>query len=404
MSGSFSIGRIAGIRIEVNASWLIILVLLTVSLATSWFPSAIPGASFGLYLGLGFLASVLLFASVLLHELAHSLVARSRGLNVSSITLFIFGGVSNLEQEPRTAGDEFELSVVGPLTSLLIGGVCFAISRVVPSNSHALLSLLDYLALTNVLLGAFNLIPGFPLDGGRVFRSIIWGITGNLRTATRVATGVGQFVAYLFIFWGIIQVFGGNLFGGIWTGFIGWFLLNAAQSANAQSVLQNVFAGVTVGQVMQPVTAVTQANRSLSQLVYETIYPTGAQVLPVTQMDRFAGIITLTEVNQHPQNQWDQVTVGQAMVPAAQLHTVQPDQPLTDALPLMVGPERDIVPVVDADDRLVGVLTRMNVLRLIETRRTLNIPHPRTQTAQPVGVTTPAGTPSAKDQQLPSAS
>ncbi|MBA3825734.1 MAG: site-2 protease family protein, partial [Ktedonobacterales bacterium] len=254
MAGSFSIGRIAGIRIEVNASWLIILLLLTVSLATSWFPSAIPGMSFGLYLGLGFLAAVLLFVSVLLHELAHSLVARARGLNVSSITLFIFGGVSNLEQEPRTAGAEFQLSIVGPLTSLLIGGVMFAISRVIPSGSHALLALLGYLALTNVLLGVFNLIPGFPLDGGRVLRSIVWGATGNLRTATRVATGVGQVVAYLFIGWGIIQVFGGNLLGGIWTGFIGWFLLNAAQSSNAQSVLQNVFAGVTVGQVMQPPT------------------------------------------------------------------------------------------------------------------------------------------------------
>ncbi len=375
MPGSFAIGRIGGIRIEINASWIIILVLLTVSLATSWFPSTIPGLSFGAYIALGFIASLLLFVSVLLHELAHSLVARAKGLPVSSITLFIFGGVSNLTQEPRTAGEEFQLTIVGPVVSLIIGALALIAAAGLP-GLRAVDAILGYLGFTNILLGVFNLIPGFPLDGGRVLRSIIWGATGNLRAATRAATVVGQIVAYLFILFGILQVFAGNFFGGIWIGFIGWFLLQAAQSANTQSALQSVFGGVTVAQAMQPPSVSVEANRTLAQLVYDVLLPSGARTVPVTQLGRFAGIISLADIRHYPREQWDQLTVGQTMTPAAQLRAVQPGQNLNDALPLMVGHERDILPVVGPDDQLVGVLSRDAIVHLIEVRRGLNIPHP----------------------------
>jgi Zn-dependent protease/CBS domain-containing protein len=376
MPGSFSIGRIGGIRIEINASWVIILVLLTISLASSWFPYTVPHQSFGVYLTLGFIAAILLFASVLLHELAHSLVARAKGLPVSSITLFIFGGVSNLEQEPRTAGAEFQLSIVGPLVSLILGAIATALTHVIPGNQRAVVAILGYLGFTNILLGIFNLIPGFPLDGGRVLRSIIWGATGNLRAATRAATVVGQVVAYLFILYGIFQVFAGNFFGGIWIGFIGWFLLQAAQSANTQSTLQSMFGGVTVGQVMQPPSAAVEANRTLAQLVDGVLLPTGARTVPVTQQGRLAGIISLADIRHFPRDQWDQVTVGQAMVASDQVRAVQPGQNLNDALPLMVGVERDILPVVDANGQLVGTLSRDAIVHWIEIRRGLNIPHP----------------------------
>jgi Zn-dependent protease/predicted transcriptional regulator len=390
MPGSFSIGRIGGIRIEINASWIIILVLLTISLATSWFPLTIKGLSTGAYLALGFISAILLFVSVLLHELAHSLVARAKGLPVSSITLFIFGGVSNLEQEPRTAGAEFQLSIVGPIVSLVIGVLAIIASAALP-GLRAVDAILGYLGFTNILLGLFNLIPGFPLDGGRVLRSIIWGATGNLRAATRAATIIGQIVAYLFILFGILQVFAGNFFGGIWIGFIGWFLLQAAQSANVQSTLQSVFGGVTVGQVMQPPTVSVEANRTLAQLVYDVLLPSGARTVPVTQLGRFAGIITLADIRHYPREEWDQITVGQAMTPAAQLRAVSPNQSLNDALPLMVGHERDILPVVGPDDQLLGVLSRDAIIHLIEIRRGLNIPHPNRMNQ-------------ANDQQLPRAS
>jgi Zn-dependent protease len=236
MPGTFRIGKIAGIDIDIHVSWIIIVVLLTVSLATGWFPQLYAGWSTPTYWLIAFLSSLLLFVSVLLHELAHSLVARRRGLPVKSITLFIFGGVSNIEMEPGTPGIEFQMAFVGPLTSLLIGAICFLLQVPLRGSNSPLEGILFYLAVTNILLGFFNLIPGFPLDGGRVLRSIIWRITGNLQQATRVASLTGQFIAYLFILLGIWIFFVGDILDGIWLGFIGWFLLSAAQSANAQSM------------------------------------------------------------------------------------------------------------------------------------------------------------------------
>jgi len=202
MPGSFRIFRIAGIDINIHISWLIILVFLTFSLATGWFPITYPGSSTATYYLLGFIASILLFVSVLLHELAHSFVARSRGLQVKSIVLFIFGGVSNIEQEPQTPGIEFSMAFVGPLVSLLIGVVCYGLWLLVRGTHSLIVPILSYLALMNIILGIFNLIPGFPLDGGRVLRSIIWKATGNFQTATNITTFVGQAFAYLIILWG----------------------------------------------------------------------------------------------------------------------------------------------------------------------------------------------------------
>ncbi len=238
MYHSLHLGKIAGISLEINASWLIILVLLTVSLALGWFPAAVPGLPQGAYWGLGLIAAVLLFVSVLAHELAHSLVANARGLPVKSITLFIFGGVSNLEKEPRTPGSEFQITIVGPLTSLVIAVICWFIHNALLGVSLPAAAVFGYLAITNALLTVFNLIPGFPLDGGRLLRSILWKATGNLRTATRWATRVGQVIAWLFILAGIWLFFTGNFLDGLWLGFIGWFLLSSAQAASVQAQLE----------------------------------------------------------------------------------------------------------------------------------------------------------------------
>src|ERR1700736_2103922 len=203
MPGSFRIGKIAGIDINIHVSWIIILVLLTWSLATGWFPQLYPGWSTATYWVVSLIASLLLFVSVLLHELAHSLVARRRGLHVKNITLFVFGGVSNIEQEPKSAGIEFQMAFVGPLTSIVIGVVCFLLQLPLRGSNSPLEGILFYLAVTNVLLGLFNLVPGFPLDGGRVLHSIVWRLTGHTRQATRIASLTGQAIAYLFILLGI---------------------------------------------------------------------------------------------------------------------------------------------------------------------------------------------------------
>src|SRR2546428_10574126 len=292
MPGSLRIGSIAGIAIYIHVSWLLILVFLTVSLATGWFPRLYPGFTSTTYLILGLIASLLLFVSVLLHELAHSFGASRRGLPVKSITLFIFGGVSNIEREPTSPGVEFQVAVVGPLTSLLIGVVCFLLQLPLRGTNSPLEEILFYLAVTNILLGVFNLIPAFPLDGGRVLRSIIWKISGSMRQATRAASITGQVIAYLFILLGIWLFFTVSILNGIWLGFIGWFLLSAAQSANAQVMLESVLRGVTVGEVMNPKPATVPANISLQQLVDAYFLPRGLRYSLVMQTDRLAGLIT----------------------------------------------------------------------------------------------------------------
>lgn len=372
MPGSLRIGKIAGIDIYINVSWIIILVLLTVSLATGWFPQLYPGWSTATYWVVGFISAILLFVSVLLHELAHSLVARRRGLPVKNITLFIFGGVSNIEQEPKSPGVEFQITVVGPLTSILIGVVCFLLWLPLRRTNSPLEGILFYLAVTNLLLGVFNLIPGFPLDGGRVLRSIIWKITGSLRQATQIASITGQIVAYLFIFWGIWQLFTGSVLNGIWLGFIGWFLLSAAQSANSQVMLESMLRGVTVGEVMNPTPTLVPANISLQQLVDQYFLPQGLRSALVMQADQLAGLITLSDIRHVPREQWGQVTVGHAMIPLERLHVVQPQQSLNDVLPLMAGRDVNQLPVVQ-NGAVVGVVSRDAIVHYLEVRRSLGL-------------------------------
>jgi len=377
MPGSFRIFRIAGIDINIHISWLIILVFLTFSLATGWFPIMSPGYSTATYYLLGFIASILLFVSVLLHELAHSFVARSRGLQVKSIVLFIFGGVSNIEQEPQTPGIEFSMAFVGPLVSLLIGVVCYGLLLLVRGTHSLIVPILSYLALMNIILGIFNLIPGFPLDGGRVLRSIIWKATGNFQTATNITTFVGQAFAYLIILWGILLFFAGNAFNGLIIIFTGWFLLTSAQSARSQSVLETAFRGVTVNQIMNTNVMTVPANISLQKLVDEYFLPRGLRSAFVMQGDQLAGLITLSDIRHVPRDQWPQTPVGFAMIPLERLHTITPQQNVKDVLPLMTGQDVNQLAVVQ-DGRLVGVLTREGILRSLEIRRNLGVDRNRT--------------------------
>ncbi len=372
MPGTFRIGKIAGIDIDIHVSWIIILVLLTVSLATGWFPPLYPGWSITTYWLIAFLSSLLLFVSVLLHELAHSLVARRRGLPVKSITLFIFGGVSNIEREPTSPGIEFQMAFVGPLTSLVIGVVCFLLQVPLRGSNSALAGILFYLAVANILLGLFNLIPGFPLDGGRVLRSIVWKLTGNLRQATRVASLTGQVIAYLFILLGIWLFFAGDILNGIWFGFIGWFLLNAAQSANAQGMLTSVLRGVRVGEVMNPKPVTVPADISLQHLVDAYFLPGGLRYALVMQGEKLVGLITLSDIGHIPRDQWGQMPVSQAMIPLARLHVVTPQQSLSDVLPLMAGRDVNQLPVVD-NGTLVGILSRDAIVQYLEVRRSLGV-------------------------------
>ena len=383
MPGTFAIGRIFGIRIEINYSWLIILVLLTASLALGWFPAVFPFWSTTAYWIVAIISAVLLFASVLAHELAHSLVARLRHIAVSSITLFVFGGVSNIEQEPRNAGAEFEIAVVGPITSLVIGGICWAIGLAVAPVNAYVAAVLGYLAISNVLLGIFNLIPGFPLDGGRVLRAILWAATGSLQRATRWAARVGQVVAFLFILWGIWQLFAGNFLGGIWIGFIGWFLLNAAQAANTQVMVDALLRGVLVRDVMNRSPFAVPADLTIQQLVEGHFLPNGTRTALVVEDGALRGLVALRDVREAPREQWASTPVAAIMIPRERLHAVRPWQPLNEVLPLMARYDVNQLPVVSGDqpgdqpgdrpgDHLEGLICRDAIMRFLEGRRNLD--------------------------------
>jgi Zn-dependent protease/CBS domain-containing protein len=370
LKNSFRLFTVRGIHVGIHVSWLIIFVLLTWSLAVGYFPSAIPGIEATLAWVLGVVASILLFTSVLIHELAHSFVAKSRGLEVSSITLFIFGGVSNLASEPQSARTEFWVAVVGPITSFVIAAVSFGIALVMPTDE--LQALFGYLAIVNALLGGFNLIPGFPLDGGRVLRSIAWGITGSLRRATEIAVGAGQIVGGLFILWGVIQIFGGNLINGLWIAAIGWFLQNAASSSLGQVVLMERLKDVTVANVLRPDTATITRQATVADLIEDYLLPGNRRAVPVEDGGRLVGMVTLGDIKDVPVEARDITQIGTVMGGREGLITVRPSEALADAVGKLTGRDLEQVPVMDGD-RFVGILTRADVMRQLQLREMLDV-------------------------------
>jgi Zn-dependent protease/predicted transcriptional regulator len=369
---SFRIGKLAGIDIYIHFSWIIALILLTVSLASSWFPRIYPHASVLNYLLTGLIASLLLFLSVLLHELGHSLVARAHALPVKNIVLFIFGGVANIEEEAQSAGVEFKVAAIGPLVSLIIAGVCFLLwipLRFVPSPVAAILYVLW---LSNLLIGMFNLLPGFPLDGGRILKAIVWKFTGSPVKATRTAANAGMMIAYLLIIWGIFQFFSGDTLDGIWIGFIGWFLLSASLAERTQSTFEAVFSGVNVGQVMNRDPLTVPANISLQKLVDAYLLPHGLPSALVMQGDDVAGLITLANIRQVPRENWSQTPIGLAMIPADRLPVISPEQSLKEVLHLLADANSDQLPVLQ-NGHLVGIVSREELMRSLQVRQNLGL-------------------------------
>jgi Zn-dependent protease len=376
MPGSFRLGKIAGIDIYAHLSWFIVLVLLTWSLASGWFVQLFPGWSIPTYWITAFISALLLFVCVLLHELAHSLVAQVYGLTVKNITLFIFGGVATIEEEMKRPGIEFQIAVVGPITSLFLAGIAFLLAWPLRGSNSPTEAVLDYLAASNFLLGVFNLIPGLPLDGGRVLRSIAWKITGNIQKSTRIASYAGQAMGFVFILLGIAAFFTGNFFNGLWSIFIGWFLLNAAQTANTQILLQNTLQGVSVDKVMDPRPVAVPANISLQKLVDEYFVPQGLQAAPVVRGEYLAGLITLTDIARVERERWAYTPVGHVMRLLEQVYVTTPEQPLHDLLEVMVTRGINQIPVVQ-DGRLVGLLGRESILRYLQVQESLKMDEPR---------------------------
>lgn len=371
MQGSLSIGRIGGIEIAVHYTWLIIFALVTWSLAVGFFPVNYPAWAPITYWITAAVAALALFASVLIHELSHSFMALSRGIGVSSIALFVFGGVSNLKTESEAPQDEFLISVVGPLTSFVLAAVIWTASQVLQPGDSPLGAVLSYLTLINGLLGAFNLLPGFPLDGGRVLRSIVWGMTGNLRTATQVASIAGQLIGFLLIFWGVSLIFSGVFFNGLWAVFIGWFLNSAAEATRQQQVLQEHLRGVSVAMVMNAEPPVVPPDLTVQDFVFDHVLGSRERAALIVDESKLVGIASLSDVKKVPQEVWPRTRISEIMTPAP-LHTVAPQTPLDQVLALLVGGELNQLPVLE-EGRLVGMLTRAHLLRFLQVSQELNL-------------------------------
>jgi len=329
-------------------------------------------------LAIGIVSSLLFFASVLAHELAHSFVARANGIPVHSITLFIFGGMAQITREPKRPRDEFFMALAGPATSIVVAILFGAIWFVTSKFSKPIAEVASWLGLINGMLAVFNLIPGFPLDGGRVLRSIIWGITGNLRKSTRVASIIGRAIAYVFIFIGILIIFQVGWFNrvtwfsGLWIAFIGWFLANAAANSYNQMALRDRLQGHTVREVMVTDYPYIPHNLMLEELVHDYILHTGRHCFPVVDEELVLGIVTLHNVKEIPRERWHSTTVSEIMTPLEQLQTAHPDDELSDVLEQMTHEDVNQLPVIDYG-KLVGMVARDNVLAFIHTRTELGI-------------------------------
>jgi Zn-dependent protease/predicted transcriptional regulator len=364
--GKIWLGKILGISIGVDYSWFVIFVLITMSLSTQY--SALhPHWSQLTHILVGASTSLLFFVTVLLHEMGHSVVAIQKGIPVRSITLFIFGGVAQIAREPKRAIDEFWIAIAGPVVSVIISVACVLGSMALKPVSEIATAILTWLGQINFVLAVFNLIPGFQLDGGRILRAILWGWKGDFKSATRRASGVGQFVAYFFIFVGVITALRGNFFNGLWIGFIGWFLLNAAQQSYRHVALKESLEGATVADVMSTDCPIVPGGMPLSEFVNHELLRTGQRCFLVTQLDRLVGVITLHEVKQVPQAAWESTPVSSTMQPLENLFMVHPTDPLTEILEKMTIEGVNQLPVVE-DGRLVGILGRDRLLQLIQAR------------------------------------
>jgi Zn-dependent protease/CBS domain-containing protein len=360
---TISLGRIFGIRIDLDYSWFLIVGLLTWVLATTYYPQQFRQWSTAEYWGLGLATAVMLFVSVLIHELGHSLVAQHLGMTVPRITLFIFGGVSEIAAEPPSAAAEFAMAIVGPLVSLALAALFWELEPVV-AFSDPLLALTEYLALINLVLGIFNLIPGFPLDGGRVLRAIIWRFTGNYQRSTGIAAGVGRFCGFLLIFVGLWQILGGNFLNGLWIAFIGWFLESAAASLLQQEGLKSLIGQHRVADAMRRDFPRVPADLTVQDLVDKYVFPSGGRYFIVNGNGGAAGLVTLAAVKHTPRPLWPETTVSQVMVPLQRLTTIRPDALLWSALEKMGRDGVNQMPVIDGNG-IVGVLSRDDVMHYL---------------------------------------
>lgn len=369
----FRIGKIFGIPVYLHASWFIMFALITF-----WFAEVVKGQHAGWnpaqYWLLGIVISIIYFASIVFHELSHSVVAMHYKIPVDSITLFVFGGLSRISREAESAKQEFNIAIAGPLSSFFLGGVFLLIYEFVP-NSGPIQSIAGWMSILNFILGAFNLIPGFPMDGGRVLRAAVWGATKNYDKASRIASRSGQFIAYGMIvlgIWAVVQQDSevsrllGGWFGGIWLAFIGWFLLSASHESYTQVAVRNMLAGLHAGDVMSPDVPTVPRDISLEDYVHEVLR-TGRRCHVVTGNGMAVGLVTLHRAQHFPRDEWANTSIQAAMVPQNGIHWVSPSEPVMGVLERMQTEDVNQMPVLQ-QGHIIGMISRDSILRVVQTR------------------------------------
>jgi len=368
---SWRVGRIIGIEVRVDSSWAVIALLITYSMylrASIVYPD-LSGAG---AVGIAILSAVLFFGSVLVHELAHALVSQARGIRVQDITLFLFGGATRARVESRGPGDEFLIAAVGPLTSGILAALFGTIAGLGGDVlSRPLAGTLGYLAWTNLLLAGFNLVPGFPLDGGRLLRSAIWKATGSFNRATRIASLAGQGVGWLLVAAGVAWLLAGDLAGGIWFAFIGWFLVQAARASYQELQLRDMLRGVEAEDVMAGNLLRIPPDLSLQDAVDDYFMRYDHSAFPVDEQGRTIGLLTLRGVRRVPREQWPSRRVRDFMVPLGDQVVVAPDARMDAVLGKLEDGEAGRVLVVQ-DGEVVGIITPTDLTRWLRRWRALD--------------------------------
>ena len=366
---SIRIGKIFGIPVEVNLSWVIVFALVSFTLATSYYPqipqsAGTPGWVFGV---LGAVTALLFFGSILAHELTHSVVTRAEGGRVDKITLFIFGGVAELEDEPHSPMKELLMAAAGPAMSLLIAGVSYLgyVAAVRRGAPWWLSAPLDYMASINLLVGAFNLLPGFPLDGGRVFRSILWAITGDILRATRWAARSGQFIGWSMVAAAVLTVLNGSA-NFVWFGLVGWFIAWLAGASYRQQQIRSRLAGVTMGEIMTPHPEYVSGDMTVEDLVHDHMLGSRHSRYPVIFEGAIIGIVSLSDVKTIPREDWPHVRVADVTNRDLATVSVSSEASVDDVMPRLAGDRPGAILVVH-DGRLAGIVTRADVISLLQS-------------------------------------
>ena len=374
MRSSIRLGRLFGIEVGLHYSWFLIALLITMSLGSQFQATHKDWGSNTIW-ALSILTSLFFFITLLAHEMSHALVARSRGITTKAITLFALGGVAQIEKEPEDAKTEFLVGAVGPFSSAVIGAISLGIAgalgwRMGSAPETPLHAMFVWLGYINLSLAAFNLIPGFPLDGGRVLRSILWLSSGNPLRATQQAATVGKVIALLFIAFGIFRFFGGAGFGGLWIAFIGWFLMQAASASYSSVALTEGLKGVQVRDIMTSDCVTLDGNMNVEQFVENYLLRSGRRCFVVQQNGEISGLVTPHEIKEIDRPRWPFTTLVDIMRPLDELHTVAPTTPVMEALETMGRDDVNQLPVVSGK-HLDGVVTRANVVDFLHTRAEL---------------------------------